>query len=206
RNTALEEGALFLLAKPFTAKVFKDTIDAVLGKGESSGSGPGSAAAAMRVDSFPTAEKVAAAFSSLLPRAVKVNNTGPGALPKDVPTVVAAYVEPDDTLRAVCICDLNLAGSAGAALTLFPPQTVRDSLKSGRLPQNLMENLHEVLNVMGSLFRGSGSSSLVLKALYAPGQPLPEGLSALIDSPDQRLDLVVDVTGYERGKMSFVRG
>ena len=181
RTAALEEGALFLLAKPFTAEMFKYTIDAVLGKGGESGAVPGSVASAMWVVTLPTAEKVAAAFSRLLPRKVRVNKRFLGALPKDVPMVVATYVQPDnDTLRFVCICDLNLAASVGAALTLFPPQTVKESLKDGRLHQNLMENLHEVLDVLGNLFRGSGSSSLALRAVYAPGQPLPKALSNLL--------------------------
>ena len=61
--------------------------------------------------------------------------------------VSASYVNSEGKVMGHLVCDLEAAAKLGAALTQIPPGGVEDAIKSGALPDNLKENLHEVLNI-----------------------------------------------------------
>ena len=104
---------------------------------------------------------------------------------------------------AVCLCDLEFAVYAGAALSLVPAGVARDSLKVRRIPENLLENTREVLNVCVSLFHGAGPARLSLRGATAmPGFLAPDVL-ALIGAPAWQAGFDITIPGYGAGKATF---
>lgn len=94
-------------------------------------------------------------------------------LPKTL--VVATYVDHTIAVRRVLICDLALANSMGAAMSMIPAGVARDATKSGNIGEHILGNLREILNICVNLFTGRFADRLTFSELRvcAPGDPLP---------------------------------
>jgi hypothetical protein len=123
-----------------------------------------------------------------------------GALPLGK-TWVGTYVDDSGKLAGLCLCDLGLASSMGAALALIPAGAAAETVRVGTLSGEMMDNLREVLNVMASLF---GGPHVRFSALVAPPTAPPAEVAALAARPGSRLDLDVAVAGYLGGKVAFL--
>ena len=69
------------------------------------------------------------------------------------PHVVATYNDLEGQFRFAISCDLPLANSLGAALTMIPPGGVEDAVAEGQVPANIAENLREVLSICSAVLR-----------------------------------------------------
>jgi hypothetical protein len=150
----------------------------------------------------PSAAAVGKLLSDLLDRFVAVK-----AVPKlSVPaaSAVSTYVFEDGTLAAACVCDLGFAAAAGSALALIPASLAASVIKTGKLPENMAENLTEVFNVASSLFASVAGKRVRLRELTPPGVSAPSDARALLNVAGWRLDLDVTITGYPVGKVSLV--
>ncbi|MEL6106417.1 MAG: hypothetical protein AAFU85_10285 [Planctomycetota bacterium] len=70
----------------------------------------------------------------------------------DAPGALATYVNDDGEVRGHILCDVKAAAVLGAALTQIPKGGVEDAVESGQLPDNLRENIYEVLNISVNVF------------------------------------------------------
>lgn len=115
--------------------------------------------------------------------------------------MVASYARDNGDVAGVVAMDMMLAAHVSAALTLIPGGVADDSARSGKLPDNLKENLHEVLNVCSRFFNAEG----VPRAALAEVKPLPAPpkAAAVIAKPKSTLHIDVAITGYKGGKMCF---
>ena len=97
---------------------------------------------------------------------------GPAAR-KAEPAVVADYVNDEGVAQARLICDLSLANSAGAALTMIPPPVAQEAIKKQEVPETILVNLQEILNICVNVFAGNEQQHLKLgRAQFVrPGQP-----------------------------------
>ena len=116
----------------------------------------------------------------------------------------AVFTADDGTPVTACVCDMNFAAFAGCALTKIPPGGAEDAAKSGELTENMLGNLHEVMNICSRLFMDSSSPHLKLDKLYASISELPDNARTLVDSVAGRLDLKVNIPGYGEGHLSFL--
>ncbi len=87
-------------------------------------------------------------------------------------SVVGLYVDAELRSRAVVVFDLALAAYSGAALGLVPPAGAQDAVAAGALPENLVENCLEVLNIMASLFNLPKAPHLKLYATFSGDEPV----------------------------------
>jgi hypothetical protein len=76
--------------------------------------------------------------------------------------VSAAYVDSEGAVKGHILCDVAAAAVLGAALTQIPMGAVEDAVSSGTLPDNIRENVSEVLNIAVNLIPGEGDNRLVL--------------------------------------------
>ena len=84
--------------------------------------------------------------------------------------VFASYTDDNDATQHFVACDLSAAAVMGAALTAFPPAFVREAEGSGSLPENLLLNLQEVLNISANLFPQSRDHRIVLDEVSIAGE------------------------------------
>jgi hypothetical protein len=153
---------------------------------------------------LPAAKDVKDILSGLLGKNVGVLPGPPVTPTPDEPVAVAVFVSPSMSINALCVMDLGAAAYTAGALALLPPGGCQDAVEEDReLSPLLVEALHEVVNVLSSVFNTPGAPHSKLDALYAPGQDLPGDVVGLLPSWN-RLDVAVDVQGYGKGALSLV--
>jgi hypothetical protein len=142
-------------------------------------------------------------FEDLLGRDCNVNPGDPLSA-DDLPTAtVAIYTDNAQQIYGVLGMQLPLAANAGAALGLLPPGAAEDSIEEKKLFPNLAENVFELCNVLTSLLNREGAPHVNLYQVVYPGMPLPADARAHLLALGRRLDLVIDVSRYGKGKLSL---
>jgi hypothetical protein len=122
----------------------------------------------------------------------------------DLPTAtVAVYTDSHQQIYGVLGMQLSLAANAGAALGLLPPGAAEDSIDEKKLTPGLAENVFELCNVLTSLLNREGGPHVKLHQVVYPGMPLPHDARAHLLALGRRLDLMIEVSRYGKGKLSL---
>jgi len=152
---------------------------------------------------LPVALTVRNLFEDLLGRDVTVSPGDPMTA-DDLPTgVIAVFTDGSQQLYAVLGMQLSLAANAGAALGLLPAGAAEDSIEEKKLFPNLAENVFELCNVLTSLLNREGAPHIKLYQVIYPGMDLPNDARAHLLALGKRLDLVIEVARYGKGKFSL---
>jgi hypothetical protein len=155
--------------------------------------------------SLPLAKMVRDLLEGVLGRDVEVTTGGPMVNPgADGGALVGIFVDGFLKLSALMLLDLPLAARAGAAIALVPSRVAEFAIEDGGLPEALLDNASEILNVATSLFNVGTAPHLRLERCYAPGDPLPNDVAQWVLAYVPRLDLVVDIKGYGDGVASVI--
>jgi hypothetical protein len=142
-------------------------------------------------------------FEDLLGRDVNVNPGDP-LTADDLPTAtVAIYTDGAQQIHSVVGMQLSLAANLGAALGLLPAGAAEDSIDEKQLFPNLAENVFEMCNVLTSLLNREGAPHVKLYQVIYPGMSLPNDARAHLLALGRRLDLIVEVARYGKGKFSL---
>lgn len=153
---------------------------------------------------LPSSKDVGSMLSQLLGRTVKVE-WSTTAVPLKAPCVTGVYVTDEGAVAALCIVDLALACHLGAALSMIPAAVANEAVRKGALVDNLADNLHEVANVMASLFNHDGATHIKLREVVVATKALPAFLPAAMAHPIARLDLTIGIQGYGGGPLVLAR-
>jgi hypothetical protein len=140
----------------------------------------------------------------MLGRDVKVGPSEPWAPTPLDPGAVAVYVDDGMRLGALISCSLELAVALSASIALIPARAAAECVEEGRLTEDMVENLNEVLNIMAALFNRGDKPHVKLYALHVPGKPPPDDLSVPLRAFGKRSDLKIEVAGYGSGRLSVV--
>ncbi len=127
---------------------------------------------------------------------------GKAPLPPDACAIVAAYHDNTGATKRLLTCDLAFANSAGAALSMIPPGAANDAIKSGQVPDNILANLHEVMNIAVNLFIDSFGSRLELASVSRISELSPEAKAAL--SSKERTSVDVAIPRYTSGRVGLI--
>jgi hypothetical protein len=153
---------------------------------------------------LPVPKAVKDLFEELLGRPVTVGIGEPfRAVDLQANPLVSTYVDDGMVLRAVVGMDLPLAAYAGAALGLIPSGGAQACIEDKELSANMAENVTEVCNILSSLLNHEGQPRLRMRETFLPGQAAPADAAGQLQAIGRRLDVVVDVQGYGRGRMAL---
>jgi hypothetical protein len=142
-------------------------------------------------------------LEDLLGRDVNVSPGDP-LTADDLPTAtVAIYTDSSQQIYGVLGMQLSLAANVGAALGLLPAGAAEDSIDEKQLFPNLAENVFELCNVLTSLLNREGAPHVKLYQVIYPGMSLPNDARAHLLALGRRLDLVIEVSRYGKGKFSM---
>ncbi len=155
-------------------------------------------------NALPSSKDVGTLLSQLLGRTVKVD-WSTTAVPLKAPCVVGVYVTDEGATAALSVFDVALACHLGAALSLMPAAVANESVRKGVLVDTLADNLHEVANVMASLFNHDGAAHIKLREVIAAPKVVPPMLPATMGHAVARLDLNLGVQGYGAGTLVLAR-
>lgn len=154
---------------------------------------------------LPGAMDVRDVLGGLIARDVQVTTGGSMVDPAaEFGALVGVYVDRHGVLGALVLMDLELAARSGAAIALLPTPTSERAIGAGLLPDTLIENASEILNVLASLFNNEEAPHLKLGDVYAPGDPVPNDVARWLTAFVRRSDLDVDIKGYGSGRFSLI--
>ena len=142
-------------------------------------------------------------FEDLLGREVTVSPGDPLKAEEIATSTVAIFTDSSQQIYGVLGMDLSLAANAGAALGLLPAGAAEDSIDEKKLFPNLAENVFELCNVLTSLLNREGGPHIKLYQVVYPGDPLPADARAHLMALGRRVDLLVEVNRYGKGKFSL---
>lgn len=155
----------------------------------------------MRVVPLPPNAELEKLLAGLVMRDVRVTNVEEGP-PLDNPGAVALYRTDAPRQEVALVCELSLAASLAAALSVVPVGAVKDAVSAGRLERSLQDNLAEVMNVLARFVSGSGRRFGLIHSWAAPEVVEDEVLQAAHSSDEVRA-AAVEVPGYLDGRLAF---
>lgn len=197
RTVATAAGAFDLIAKPFTAESFREALDGLPDHDEDAAEDP---EPPVVVGALPSSMAVRELLERLLGRDVDAVVCPP---PVTATAMLGLYACERDRMTAVVTLDLPLAAYLGCSLALLPPGIAESAIADGALPEDLSENVGEVLNVLTAVLNEHFGTRQRLYGSY-PGAEAPADAAAYSKALGNRLDLQVTVPGYGTGTLSFV--
>lgn len=151
---------------------------------------------------LPSRHAVRSVIEGLIGRSVEIED-GIGVPPKAT-NAVAVYVNNRLGVQAVIVVDLETAARLGGALALLPKGGVDDAIDERSLPDTMLENCYEVLNVLASVFNVGEAPHVRLYQLYGPADAIPPDIAQIAALPGSRMDIDLKISGYGDGVMSIV--
>ena len=153
---------------------------------------------------LPIQEDVQDLLAGVVGRGVSVDKAARLRLDVKAPLVVAVYVTDDDQPAAVVLDDPGLACRAGGALMMVPPAVVKETAQKNEVPENLLENYREVINIFARSLNSMSTPHVRFSTVHTLPGPFPDELVAAVKASSSRRDLVVAIDGYGEGKLSIV--
>lgn len=126
----------------------------------------------------------------------------PSRLSSEQAAVIATYRDNRGSIRRVLACDLGFANSAGASLSMISPGAVNDAIKRNEVPDNILANLHEVLNIAVNLFTDSFDGRLELASVSRRNELNSEIKAALNSTPQATIE--VAIPRYAAGRVAMI--
>ncbi len=123
----------------------------------------------------------------------------------DGPKVISTYSDIEGNLRFAIQCELALANSLGAALTMIPAGGAEDATSEGVVPDNIADNVREILNICSTVFADFHEQRIVLDQMITPGQQLDEELANRIGDAKPLCQMKYQINGYQSGEMQLLQ-
>ena len=121
----------------------------------------------------------------------------------DEGNIIGTYIDADDQLAALCVCDIEFAAFAGCSLTMLPKGGAEDIILCKEPSPAVMDNLGEVMNILSRLFIRETTPHLRYDKLYTKDD-ITEEIRALLAGPAGRVDLKMDIANYGPGNLSLI--
>lgn len=153
---------------------------------------------------LPDPKEVTRTLSVLVGRPVTVAQVRAVYKPSNIePVHFAVYRSLDGVAEVVCMADMNFASTAAAALSMFPVQRAQECIRARKLDEQLYENFGEVMNVISTLL-STEEVRTRLDTVLAGTKKLAPDAAEILKQPATRLDLEVTISGYIKGKLTFL--
>lgn len=127
---------------------------------------------------------------------------GKALLTPEACAIVASYADSTGATKRLVTCDLAFANSAGAALSMIPPGAANDATKAGSVPDNILSNLHEVMNIAVNLFADNFDGRLELASVSRLSELSAEAKAALTSK--ERTTVDVSIPRYSAGRVGMI--
>lgn len=146
---------------------------------------------------------VADMIGMLVGKKIRVKKGEPFRLGRD-PAYIGVYRRDDATVGGVMICDVAFGAYTGCALSLIPPRDANAAVKAGVLPDHIIENFREIVNVSSRLYSTARCPRVIFSDLMAYPVRLPKDILHAMVKPRERLDYAVNIPGYGDAKFAVL--
>lgn len=117
---------------------------------------------------------------------------------------IGLYVDDKNKPRALCGWSVGAAAHAGCSFALLPSNQAEKIVKDRYLPDDCVEAVYELSNVMASALAEEGNPHVKLSELYHPAAAAPNEFLKIMYEAHPRMDFELDVPGYGSGLFSIV--
>lgn len=117
--------------------------------------------------------------------------------------VACELASPDGASAGLLVANVEFTAFSAAALATIPVAVAQDGIRKKKLDEGLMENFHEIANILSGVFQ---ESERVILGKIVPPADLSEGFAALLSKPRVRADFDVELPGYGNGKLGVLLG
>jgi hypothetical protein len=155
----------------------------------------------MQIVPLPPPTELEKLLAGLLMRPVKVAKASADDVPKGL-VASALFTSDEPVLQVLVRCELPLAASLAAALSVVPALVVKECIAASHMDPSLADNFGEVMNVLARFVSGSGRR-FRLGPVSCPPAACAVDLVTLADGSDERRELTVEVPGYAAGRLEF---
>jgi hypothetical protein len=152
----------------------------------------------------PDRKQIKDLFEGLLGRDVTVGDAAPVPLDSRPRPTTAVYVDDRNKLSSVVLMDFPLTAWAGAALALLPKGGAEDAIDDKDLPQSLLENAAELLNVLAAPIGEASGVHQRLYQTFGPTELPPSDVVVWSARLGAREDVALGIHGYGSGTLSLV--
>ena len=152
----------------------------------------------------PIQEDIRDLLVDLLGRGAAVDKVKDKSFGEEGPALIAEFSTDEDEVGALCVVDAQFTLRCGAALAMVPTTVVEEAMRRGELPENLVENVQEVANILAQLLNSPKTPHLRLKAVHQLPVELPPGVASLMEAPEFRRDFAIAIEGYGNGRMALL--
>ena len=104
---------------------------------------------------------------------------------------------------ALCGADINLAANLSAAFSMLSVALAKESIKSQQLTPNMIENLHEIMNICTRLVMDNNSPHLRLEQVF-PIKSLPAAAMQVLTDAKGRREFDLNLPKYGGGILTFM--
>ncbi|QOY85078.1 hypothetical protein [Paludibaculum fermentans] len=153
---------------------------------------------------LPDVTVIGTLLSGILGRKVVVAKAPPLDLGPKVAKVFGVYREAATGRICLCVVDLVFAANAAGAMLVFPPYAVATAIRAGKLDNDLMETIREILNICSRCFHDE--ARVVLAEVCSDLNSVPADVLQMMKAPLLRFDVSADITGYAAGRLTLMLG
>lgn len=147
---------------------------------------------------MPTCQSITAILEMVFGSGLSVQE---GAAPGAAECFAATYVNREDNLVALCLCDLPFVAYSGASLSMIPAGVAKEMIASRDLSKAFVDNFHEVMNICSKLMMSDHSAHLRLMKTLSP---VESGGAITSLAENQSCSFVVDIPQYGQGALTFL--
>jgi len=115
---------------------------------------------------------------------------------------VATFIDDDDRLVGLCVCDKEFVAYSGAALSMLPADVAKEMIAGNSVTDAMVDNFYEVMNICSKLFMSETSAHLRLDKIVKPAdgaEPI-----ATLESAAKVAPFDVDIPRYGKGALIFL--
>jgi len=151
--------------------------------------------------SLPSINKIKEVLDSLLDMEITIEESEP--ISDESPRSITTFVTDSGIIGTVCICDLLLTCFIGGALDLIPVEEVQQYAESGEIPDNILNNFKEAMNVSASLFNSENSPRISTGDVLINPEKLNTDLNIVINKAKEISSYRITIPNYGEGTMTF---
>ncbi len=208
--SAIEEGACFVLNKPFEdSELHKAILPLVQGANESekllsTESAPPSISSELVLPKLSQLEKVLHRF--LCDKIKLIDAPCQSFSPEKIPTVLALFEDVDSQkIKAVAILDLNTACALGGTKSNIPQAKIINMITEKVISKTVLDHCEHVMSDCAFAFLDRKTrKSLRLKSVSFIPASFPKLEVLFQKSPSQRIDIMCEVSGFKTGYITIV--
>lgn len=153
---------------------------------------------------IPSPSSIAELLESLIGSKPSLSEAEEMDISRDMLSALCSFVLDDGTVKILWVCDYRSVIYIGSALAAIPSETAESNVNSQEIPDNVMENFREVLNIGASLFNNPDMPHISLGDVVFTKEDIPENIAILVSNPAGRVDYAVDFPEYGVGNIAIL--